>query len=154
MAGLKKQSRLPLISLTVLLVAMTLVAASFAFLYWQERSDSNNLRAQVTDLEQQIPLTPEEEVARLVSEIGAVYELPSTETPVVATVEDITKFDNQPFFAKAQNGDKLLIFNDAKWAFLYRPSTQKIINSGPTAESSAPTADGTEEATPVEATAE
>lgn len=150
MAGLKKQSRLPLISLAVLSVAMTLVAASFAFMYWQERNDSDNLRTQVANLEQQIPLTPEEEVARLVSEIGAVYELPSTETPVVATVEDVTKFDSQPFFAKAQNGDKLLIFNDAKWAFLYRPSTQKIINSGPTAESSAPATDGTEDATPAE----
>lgn len=49
------------------------------------------------------------------------------ETPTIATVSDITKLQGQPFFAKAQNGDKVYVYSNAKKAILYRPSENKII---------------------------
>jgi len=54
-------------------------------------------------------------------------ELPSDELPTVATVTDSTKLAKEPFFEKAKNGDKTLIFSQAGKAILYDPKTHKIV---------------------------
>ena len=74
----------------------------------------------------------EQESQDLVEKVGKLMELPSEE-PVVATVSDKTKLADQPFFAKAENGDKVLIFSENSVAVIYRESADKIINSGPIA---------------------
>ena len=70
------------------------------------------------------------EANRLKDEVAAIYELPN-ETPTIATVVDATKLKDQAFFANAQNGDRVLMFPQAKKAILYRPSTKKIIEVAP-----------------------
>src|SRR3989338_1207282 len=70
------------------------------------------------------------EVESLVSEVGKLMELPGDQ-PTVATVTDVEKLKSQPFFAKSQNGDKVLIFTEAKRAILYRPSSRLIIDVAP-----------------------
>jgi hypothetical protein len=75
--------------------------------------------------------TPANESQDLVAKVGAIIELPSGETPTIATVTDISKVKDQAFFTNAQNGDKLLIYPQAKKAILYRPSTNKVINVAP-----------------------
>lgn len=72
-----------------------------------------------------------EETKKLVEQVSRVMVLPSSETPTVATITDISKIKNQPFFAKAENGDKLLIYTDARRAILFRPSTNKVIDVAP-----------------------
>ena len=57
--------------------------------------------------------------------------LPTGETPTIATVTDASKLKDQAFFTNAVTGDKVLIYTNAKKAFLYRPSTNKIINIAP-----------------------
>ncbi len=74
--------------------------------------------------------TPDE-VGNLVKTVGQLIELPEGETPTIATVADKSKLTDQAFFARAQNGDKVLIFSQAREAILYRPSTGKIITVGP-----------------------
>ncbi len=69
-----------------------------------------------------------EEIAQLVETIGAVMELPSDETPTLATVTDREKLTDQPFFRKSENGDKVLIYTNAGRAILYRPSLGKIVD--------------------------
>jgi SHS2 domain-containing protein len=69
---------------------------------------------------------------KIKEKLGALQKLPD-ETPSVATVEDKEKLKEQAFFKDANNGDRLVVFQAAKQAFLYRESENKIINSGPIA---------------------
>lgn len=69
-----------------------------------------------------------DEVASLTKIIGAMIELPEGETPTLATVTDKEKLIGQPFFQKAENGDKVLIYTNTGRAILYRPSTKKIVD--------------------------
>jgi hypothetical protein len=68
---------------------------------------------------------------KLVSQVSKLTDLPQGETPTIATVTDAAKLKNQDFFVNAENGDKLLIYTKAKKAYLYRPSTNKVINIAP-----------------------
>ncbi len=65
-----------------------------------------------------------------VSYLRQVMDLPA-EKPTVATVSDKSKLGDQQFLAKAENGDKVVIFVEAKQAILFRPSIKKIISVGP-----------------------
>lgn len=67
----------------------------------------------------------------LVSRVSKLVELPSGEQPTVATVQDVSKLQNQAFFKNAQNGDKVLIYTEAKRAILFRPSTNKVLEIAP-----------------------
>ncbi len=76
-------------------------------------------------------LAAAQQTQALLSDIGKLIELPANETPTIATVSDVTKLQGQPFFAHAKNGDKVLIYTNAKKAILYRPSQNKIIEVAP-----------------------
>lgn len=74
---------------------------------------------------------PEKELADLVRRIQMIYLLPP-ETPQLATVTDAHALaSQQPFFARGQNGDKLLLFSQSRSAILYSPSRNIIVNAGP-----------------------
>lgn len=62
-----------------------------------------------------------------IAEIKKFMLLPEDEEPTLATVSDREKLHGQPFFAKAENGDKVLIYTKAQKAILFRPSINKII---------------------------
>lgn len=101
----------PTIILSVSLLVALLVAAYFAYRSF---------------------FTPEalrrREVAKWVEIIGGSVELPRGETPTLATVTNRDRLGGQAFFREAENGDRMLIYPNAKKAFLYRPSTGKIID--------------------------
>jgi hypothetical protein len=78
----------------------------------------------------------QEEAATLVGRVGAHFVLPQGETPTIATVSDKDKLANQPFFVKAEVGDKVLIYPLAARAILYRPAIDKIIEIGSPAQPS------------------
>lgn len=71
------------------------------------------------------------EVERLTARISRVMELPAGETPTLATVTEKEKLSGQEFFALAENGDQVLIYEQAKRAILFRPSTGRIMNVAP-----------------------
>lgn len=112
-------SKLIIIILAVILLALALISGYF---YSKYQTLKNNPE-QVTKAETEA----------LVDEIGKLIDLPKDETPTLATVLDKEKLKDQPFFANAQNGDKILIYTKAKKAIVYRPKDKKIINVGPIA---------------------
>jgi len=71
------------------------------------------------------------ETEQLVEKVSRLMELPKEETPSIATVIDKEKLKDQLFFAKAENGDKVLVYIKARKAILYRPFTNKIIEVAP-----------------------
>ena len=72
-----------------------------------------------------------EEVKKIVDKVGMFMALPTDEEATLATVLDVEKLKEQPFFAKAAVGDKVIIYTKAGKAILYRPSTNKIIEAMP-----------------------
>ncbi|NTW13826.1 MAG: hypothetical protein HGA31_02220 [Candidatus Moranbacteria bacterium] len=71
------------------------------------------------------------EIEQLISRIDRVMELPRGETPTLATVTDKEKLVDQEFFRPAENGDKVLIYQQSGRAILFRPSTGRIMNVSP-----------------------
>jgi hypothetical protein len=51
-----------------------------------------------------------EEIKGLLEKISKLMVLPNDENPTVATVSDKSKLSGQAFFAKAENGDKVIIY--------------------------------------------
>lgn len=74
------------------------------------------------------PVSVPKNVTDLLNSVGQKTQLPTGETPSVATVTDVTKLPENIFFSKAQNGDKVLLYTTQKKAYLYRPSTGEIID--------------------------
>ncbi len=73
-------------------------------------------------------LAGQQEAEDLVKKISKFIFLPEGELPTIATVSDFEKLKDQPFFEKSQNGDKVLIYTKARKAYLYRPSTDKLMD--------------------------
>lgn len=73
----------------------------------------------------------QEEAKSLVIKVGKLIVLPEGEEPTVATVTDPNLLRDQPFFANAKTGDKVLIYTNARKAILYNPEENKIIEVAP-----------------------
>ena len=70
----------------------------------------------------------ERDVQETITKIGKLFALPQDEAPTLATVTDKEKIKDQPFFLRAENGDKVLFYTRFGRAILYRPSEDKIID--------------------------
>ena len=110
------------------LLLMLVIIASIVFasatgyyytMYKETRKDARVLGDAATDTK------------ALLSEIGQIMELPSGENPTIATVTEKDKLQKTDFFRKAENGDKVVSYGKAGLVILYRPSTHKIIQTGP-----------------------
>lgn len=86
---------------------------------------------QVRILKQNPEKQAQEDTAKLIEAVGKLIVLPEGETPTVATVNDPEKLKDQPFFANAKAGDKVLIYTNAKKAILYSPTENKIVEVAP-----------------------
>lgn len=85
----------------------------------------------LSDLKQNPQKLNQEEIDQLVEEIGQIIILPAGEQPVVATVADLARLQDQPFFAKAKVGDKVLLYTQSRKAILYDPVEKKIVEVAP-----------------------
>ena len=110
--------------ITIVIAAVALVGVGGAYFFYTKYRETNTILN-----------NPEAVAAKdqkeLLDKLGKIVELPKDETPSIATVLDTSKFKDQPFFANAQNGDKVIVYSKAKIAILFRPSTNKVIIISP-----------------------
>ncbi len=107
--------------LVALLIIITLGSIGLAFYFYMQNVKFTRDPQKVA----------QEETDQLVSRVGELIVLPEGEIPTIATVTDPEKLKDQPFFSKAKNGDKVLIYTNAKKAILYDPTQNKIIEVAP-----------------------
>lgn len=65
----------------------------------------------------------------IIDKVSKLIELPQ-ETPSVQKITDQSIFQNEPFFKNSQNGDSILVFNNAKKVIIYREGVNKIVDVG------------------------
>lgn len=110
------------------IIAVVVIAAAVSsYFYIQYRGT----QSEIQKLKEDPKGASAEETKKLVEQVGKLVELPTGEDPTVATVTDKERLKDQAFFARAENGDKVLIYTQAKKAYLYRPSSNKIIDVAP-----------------------
>lgn len=109
-------AKVVVIILLVVTLASVGTAAVFGYLYFYSPKATSQL--------------DETEIKKLVTEVGELISLPDG-IPTVATVTDKDKLAGQNFFARAENGDRVLIYEAAQKAYLYRPSQKKLIEVAP-----------------------
>ncbi|MEK7552854.1 MAG: hypothetical protein AAB505_01975 [Patescibacteria group bacterium] len=97
-----------------LLGLILVVAAAVAtyYFYYQSRAGSD-------------------ETEQLLARVSELIVLPAEEQPTIATVTDPEALKGQPFFARAKNGDKVLIYSKAQKAILYDPVKNLILEVAP-----------------------
>jgi hypothetical protein len=105
--------------INVLTFIVIIVLAGLAYFFYFKYSKTQAILQNPT-------IATKEEIKNITSKISRYMELPD-EQPTIATVIDKSKLKNQPFFKKAENGDKVIIYVKSLKAILYRPSTGKVI---------------------------
>lgn len=99
----------------------------------------------------------EQEVSILLDQVKKHMLLPDDEQPTVATLTDVDELKiQQPFFEKAINGDKVIVYANSQKAIIYSPEKDIIVNvgallvDGPDSEQVQEEQEGTEESQPQE----
>jgi hypothetical protein len=69
--------------------------------------------------------------AKVLAQLGEIIDLPADVKPMMAVVNDaeVLKKDQPEFFAKAKNGDRVIVYSDM--AILYDAQANKIMHIGP-----------------------
>ena len=70
-------------------------------------------------LQQDPQVQVQEEIDKLVAQVGELLVLPEGEQPTVATVSDVNLLGDQPFFAHAKNGYRVMMYTIATKGILY-----------------------------------
>lgn len=86
---------------------------------------------QLADIKKDPNKVAQAEVQTVLEAVGKLIVLPEGEQPTLATVTDPEKLKDQPFFASAKTGYKVLIYTNAKKAILYNPEENKIVEVAP-----------------------
>jgi hypothetical protein len=115
-----RRSAVPVLFFLLFLLLGSLAVLSFQ-LFWDSR-------ATLSKLEQAAPQVLQDlETKDIVARVRKHMVLPDEE-PLVNTVTDADKVRQEPFYAKAQNGDKVIVFSTR--AILYNPTLDKIVEVG------------------------
>ena len=109
--------------LVFLLILVSLVSLSSTAYFFNQNRRAQKLLKDPT-------AASKEEIKTVTKALSKFMDLPDEE-PSVATVLDKEKLKDQPFFARAENGDKVIIYTKSGKAILFRPSTGRIVDIAP-----------------------
>ena len=74
--------------------------------------------------------TDQQKLQAVTSKVGKLMLLPTDENPTLATVTDKSKLTDKFLAAKAENGDRILIYAKNHTVIIYRPGINKIAAVG------------------------
>ncbi len=123
--GIQKRWLWIVVAVSVLAIGMLLG------LYIKSQRQISELSRKIEQQQNDPTVKIKAETNDLLSKVGKLIVLPQDEQPTIATVTDLEKLKSQPFFEKAQLGDKVIIYTKAKKAILYRPEENKIVELAP-----------------------
>lgn len=141
-----KSSKKKAIVLTVLTVVFLALVAVGVWQFIELRNENKELRSerdatseQLANLREELINDPngaiersqQERTASILEQVSKLYEIPEGETPTIATVQDVEKLQDQPFFEAARNGDILIVFDESSTAILFRPDENRLVKVGP-----------------------
>lgn len=125
-----KRSRSRISKVLFMLLALVLVAlAAGSFVLYGKYQATQQQVEKLSTVQGQQELN-QTQVNQLLGEMRAIILLPKDEDPVVATISDMNLLKDKDFYKDAQNGDRVVVFANAKKAYIYRPSNKMIINVG------------------------
>jgi hypothetical protein len=111
----------------VLIVMVVLVTAGGTLYGLIQRNENVRLQKQIAQLKNDPQSINRDEIQLLTDKMSKLIALPEGETPILFPF-DKEKYKDQPIFSKTDNGDKILIYTNAKKAYIYRPSKNVIVD--------------------------
>ncbi len=112
----------------LLIVGVVVIIGGLAANSYRLTKQNKILGAQFEALRKDPQMFAKEDIKNLVDKLTKLVVLPDGEEPVVATVTDKDKLKDQPVFAKADNGDKIVIYSKAQKAYIYRPTSNLLVD--------------------------
>lgn len=112
----KKSAKKPTMLKKLLALVFVVGAVTSGYLYFQLQKLSQDPAA--ANLAQ---------INEAVERVGQLMVLPEGETPTLATINDTSKLEGQPFFVNAKVGDQVLLYPGAMKAILYDPTANLIL---------------------------
>ncbi len=112
------------ITIGIALVLLLAAAGAPSYYFYTQYQKTKMLLGNPTE-------AAKEETKAVTAQLSRLMELPADEDPTIATILDKDKLKDQPFFAKAENGDKVIIYAKSLKAILFRPSANKVIDFAP-----------------------
>ncbi len=123
----KKSVKSKLLWLLILLILLAL-AGGVAFLYTKYAETRKEVeKLSTVQGQQELSKTQTQE---LLGEMRQIIIMPTNEDPVVATITDINQLKDKDFYKDAKNGDRVVVFANAKKAYIYSPERKLIVNVG------------------------
>jgi len=122
----------------ILLILLLISAIIFTFAVFRYWAVSKNVNTIGENIKQSAQSTNNLKI--LIDKVSRLILLPQNEAPSIATINNVAQLQkDSSFYKDARNGDVLLIYFQAKKAFIYDPEKNIIINTGPVFMEKTPT---------------
>jgi len=105
----------------------TIIIATFLIIGWLGAIYFYNQYNKIANDPQ---VVAQKQTTKVLADLYSIMELPENELPSISTITDISALTGNPFFARAQNGDVLIVYTQGQQAIIFRQSMKKIINVG------------------------
>jgi len=105
----------------------TIIIAAFLIVGWLGAIYFYN---QYNEIANEPQVVAQKQATKILVDLSSIMELPENELPSISTITDISALAGDPFFARAQNDDVIIVYTQGQQAIIFLPSMKKIINVG------------------------